>query len=226
MISVVHIDSGFGIWSSIVSSDDCEEIIDSFSTRPFTNRRAGIRHLIEDPIVSSVASDPRLVSIAKEFIGPSVIPYRATLFNKSSKVNWLVTWHQDTALPLQDKFDAHDWGPWSIKEGVHYAHAPNSVLSRVVALRLCLDDSTELNGPLRVVPGTHKLGVLSDSQVIEIARENKTVTCTATRGSIIAMRPLLIHASSKLTVDQPRRVLHIEYIDSLTIDDRIRIAIA
>jgi hypothetical protein len=40
------------------------------------------------------------------------------------------------------------------------------------------------------------------------------------------MRPLLIHASSKAISDSPRRVLHIEYVDSLDIAPGIRLAIA
>jgi hypothetical protein len=37
-----------------------------------------------------VASDPRLLALAGEFIGPSAIPFKATLFDKSSDANWLV----------------------------------------------------------------------------------------------------------------------------------------
>jgi hypothetical protein len=40
------------------------------------------------------------------------------------------------------------------------------------------------------------------------------------------MRPLILHASSKAETAHPRRVLHIAYVDSLEIDDGLRIAIA
>jgi hypothetical protein len=40
------------------------------------------------------------------------------------------------------------------------------------------------------------------------------------------MRPLLIHASSKARNNEPRRVLHIEYADSLDLAPGIRLAIA
>lgn len=40
------------------------------------------------------------------------------------------------------------------------------------------------------------------------------------------MRPLLIHASSKITSDRSRRVLHIEYANSLHLAPGIRLAIA
>ena len=44
--------------------------------------------------------------------------------------------------------------------------------------------------------------------------------------SVLAMRPLLIHASSKARSSGPRRVLHIEYADSLQLVEGICLAIA
>jgi len=60
----------------------------------------------------------------------------------------------NSALPLRERREASEWGPWSIKAGVTYALAPASALAQVVALRLHLDDSRPDNGPLRVLPGT------------------------------------------------------------------------
>ena len=102
-----------------------------------------------------------MLAIASRFLGPSAIPFRATLFDKSRGNNWLVVWHQDTALPLVEHRDVTGWGPWSVKAGITYAHAPASALARVVALRLHIDDSDADNGPLRVLPGTHAQGLLS-----------------------------------------------------------------
>jgi len=118
------------------------------------------------------------------------------------------------------------WGPWSIKSGITYAHAPTTALSRVVALRLHFDDSREDNGPLRVLPGTHALGVLSEADTERLVRGIPPVDCLVSSGGIVAMRPLILHASSKAETDHPRRVLHIEYVDSLEVDEGLRIAIA
>jgi hypothetical protein len=43
---------------------------------------------------------------------------------------------------------------------------------------------------------------------------------------VIAMRPLVIHASSKSESDLPRRVLHIEFCSQLQIISELRLAIA
>ncbi len=178
------------------------------------------------PDVADLASDPRLLDIAHDFLGPVAVPYRATLFDKSSTANWLVVWHQDTALPLTTRRDVEGWGPWSIKGGIAYAHAPASVLSRVIALRLHLDDSDEDNGPLRVIPRTHVLDVLAESEIERLVQAAQPVDCLVPAGGVIAMRPLILHASSKAESDRPRRVIHIEYIDSLSLDDGLEIAIA
>ena len=127
---------------------------------------------------------------------------------------------------MQERRDVPGWGPWSIKSGITYAHAPATALSRVVALRLHFDDSREDNGPLRLLPGTHAFGVLSEADTERLVREIPPVDCLVSSGGIIAMRPLILHASSKAKTDRPRRVLHIEYVDSLEADDGLRIAIA
>jgi ectoine hydroxylase-related dioxygenase (phytanoyl-CoA dioxygenase family) len=98
-----------------------------------------------------------------------------------------------------------------VKDNVIYAHAPAAILSGVLALRLHLDDSGADNGPLRVLPRTHTLGVLSDENMLTLASEISPVECLTGLGGVLAMRPLLVHASSKSRSERPRRVLHIEY---------------
>jgi ectoine hydroxylase-related dioxygenase (phytanoyl-CoA dioxygenase family) len=177
--------------------------------------RAGARHLMAHPAVAGAAHDERLLAIARRWLGPDVHPYRATLSDKSPEANWLVVWHQDTALPLHRKVDVPGWGPWSEKAGVLYAHAPASALEAVVALRLHLDDSHADNGPLRVLPGSHERGVLSDEALRELAHDAQAEECLVGRGGIVVMKPLLVHASSKSSSPAPRKVLHIEYAKSL-----------
>jgi hypothetical protein len=68
--------------------------------------------------------------------------------------------------------------------------------------------------------------VLTDQQIHEFAERYGAVECLSPRGGVIAMRPLLIHASSKSRNEQPRRVLHIEYADSLDLTPGVRLAVA
>lgn len=218
-------DPGYRIIDNVLSGLETSDLFRSLETSQLTRSRAGARHLMAHPRVQGLAHDPRLLAIAGEFFGMSPIPYRATLFDKSPDRNWLVTWHQDTALPLEERRDVPGWGPWSVKSGITYAHAPARALCRVVALRLHFDDSGSDNGPLRVIPGTHCLGVLPDAAIDQVVDKTSAVDCLVAAGGIVAMRPLILHASSKAESARPRRVLHIEYADSLDIDDRLRIAI-
>jgi hypothetical protein len=76
---------------------------------------------------------------------------------------------------------------------------PAMALARVVALRLHFDDSREDNGPLRLLSGTHAFGVLSEVDTERLVREIPPVDCLVSSGGIVAMRPLIRHASSRRT---------------------------
>lgn len=219
-------DNGFAILPSVFSLAAMDQLLAEIDFLSPKRSRAGVRHALGMAPVSAIARHPRPTEIARGVLGPSAYPYHATLFEKSPTANWLFFWHQDTALPLRSRLEVHGWGPWSIKEGKYYAHAPASALSQVLALRLHLDDSTAENGPLRVLPRTHDLGVLRDDHISELASRISPVDCTVPKGGVVAMRPLLVHASSKSQVPMPRRVLHIEYAASESIASPLQLAVA
>jgi hypothetical protein len=221
------LESGYFIDEAVVSDNECQELLDTLSSSSLIRRgRAGSRHLMSEPAVKRIASDARMIRIARRVLGPHAVPYRATLFEKSINANWLVVWHQDTALPLQLQFDLDGWGPWSRKQGLLYSHAPAWALSRIVALRLHLDAATVENGPLRILPGTHAYGVLADADVFALAHSQPHVDCIVPRGGVMSMYPLLVHSSGKVQSAEPRRVLHIEYADSLELAQGIRLDVA
>jgi ectoine hydroxylase-related dioxygenase (phytanoyl-CoA dioxygenase family) len=217
---------GFAIIPDVVSEASISVLLERLSGTNLRRSRAGIRHALQHPAVMEIAQDPQLLDIARGTLGSEATPFRATLFDKSPLSNWLVVWHQDTALPLRKRFEAEGWGPWSVKDGILYAHAPASALDRALALRVHLDDSTVENGPLRVLPQTHKLGVLSDNAIHDLASRLKPVDCVVPKRGIVAMRPLIAHASSKSLSDKARRVLHIEYASSWIIEDCFELAVA
>lgn len=217
-------DAGFSITESIFERLDMTRVHQAIETSGLPQTKAGVRHVLRVPEVRALAARRDLVSLAETFIGAEPIPFRATLFDKSDAANWLVAWHQDTALPVQQRVDTSTWGPWSKKGGVLHAIAPASALATVVALRVHLDDSTDTNGPLRVLPGTHMGGVLTHDAIQQVADVVAPVICVAAAGGIVAMRPLIVHASSKTTDKQPRRVLHIEYATSIDLGTGIMLA--
>ena len=217
-------DAGFSVHAGIISVLEAVALRDRLSG--VSRSRAGARHLMKHPDAAAIAIDPRMLSLARDVLGATALPYRATLFDKSAASNWLVTWHQDTALPIRSRKDLEGWGPWSIKAGVNYAQAPAAALEQIVALRLHLDDSTVENGPLRVIADSHRKGVLTDADISSLAANESAVDCLVRIGGVIRMRPLIVHASSKATNGQPRRVLHIEYASSLLLVGNLELAIA
>jgi len=219
-------EQGFAIIPHVLSGENLEVLLNELSGGDLARSRAGVRHVMKLPAVVAIAQHQQLLGKAQSVLGAKAVPFRATLFDKSASGNWLVVWHQDTALPLSERREAIGWGPWSIKEGLNYAHAPASALEEVLALRLHLDDSTTENGPLRVLPGTQNSGVLADEAIHELSVQVPAVECPVPRGGVLAMRPLIVHASSKSQSVNPRRVLHIEYAASKLVGDGLELAIA
>src|SRR5688500_18601496 len=213
-----RVDHGYSVYSKIFERREVDGMLESLSGDYVERTKAGARRIVLVPGVREMANDPRLLAIDSDVAGARAVPFRATLFDKSATANWLVVWHQDTALPLRARCDDGEWGPWSTKAGVIHAHAPAWALEQVVALRVSLDDSTATNGPLRVLPDTHRGGVFSDEQIEQFARHTAPVDCVTAAGGVVAMRPLTIHASSKSVAAQPRRVLHIEYAATVNLE--------
>jgi hypothetical protein len=218
--------NGFEILSDAISSTEITSLCNSLKDFTQSHSRAGIRHAMRHPAIARLSNSTALMRIAERILGGTALPFRATLFDKSPASNWLVVWHQDTALPIQERRDLPGWGPWSVKEGVIYGHAPASALDQLVALRVHLDDSGTDNGPLRVVPNSHKNGVLSDEEIQRLVAHSCPVKCTVPRGGVLAMRPLLVHSSSKSQTSGPRRVLHIEYARSTALEAGLELRVA
>src|SRR5229473_8552366 len=203
---------GFEILPKLFDRDSMASVSKSLDEMPLRRGRAGARNALRIESVRDLAADSRLINIASSLLGGNAVPFRATLFDKSFATNWLVVWHQDTALPVRERRDAKGWGPWSVKEGVICAHAPADALEQVLAIRIHLDHSNEKNGSLRVLPQTHTLGVLSDDQTHELAKKIPPVDCHVAAGGVLLMKPLLVHSSSKAKSETAhRRVLPIEY---------------
>lgn len=138
------------------------------------------------------------------------IAVQCTYFEKSATCNWLVPMHQDLSVPARVRPGESTWRGWSLKEGRWQVQPPAALLAQWVALRVHIDDRGLADGPLRLIPGTHRPGVVGAARSAELRRRHGEVTCAMPRGSVLALRPLLLHASSKSTASSRsrRRVLH------------------
>src|SRR4030095_767097 len=218
-------DIGYSTFAGVLSHQECDLIARRVKNAS-TMGRAGARNLMSNPVIADLAFDSRLLQLAADALGSKAQPFRATLFEKSGAANWHVLWHQDRALPMSRRFESYEWGPCTTKAGGLYALAPAWALKTVLALRVHLDASTLSNGPLQVIPNSHKDGVLSPAAIQRLMSTRAAETCTVGRGGILAMRPLLLHSSTKARCDEPRRVIHIEYAASLDFATGLRLGVA
>lgn len=161
--------------------------------------------------MSGIANTLAIRSLVTELIGPKVRPVRGIFFDKTPDANWPVAWHQDLTLALAERHEVDGWTGWSIKAGVVHVQPPPQVLERMVTLRIHLDDCDANNGALKVLPGTHKLGRIPATKIQELRSMINEQVCVAPVGSALAMKPLLLHASSAAAKPRHRRVVHVEF---------------
>ncbi|MCZ6835848.1 MAG: phytanoyl-CoA dioxygenase family protein [Planctomycetota bacterium] len=171
-----------------------------------------IRNLMDVvPAVRELASSDSVRHLIESRRGVSAFVVRAILFDKSPDANWKVTWHQDTAIAVQERVEVPGFGPWSIKEGIHHVRPPADVLANMLTIRLHLDDCDESNGALQVLRGSHRHGFLSSEQLTSLRARAQPILCCIPQGGALLMNPLLAHASSSGDSPSRRRVIHLEH---------------
>jgi hypothetical protein len=170
----------------------------------------GERNLLDVPVIRRLARSNAVRDLVEPVLGSGCFAVRGILFNKLDGANWKVSWHQDCVIAVAERNEIPGWGPWSIKAGINHVRPSSDIVSRMLAIRIHLDECGVDNGPLRVIPGSHTHGFLSHKQIQEWPKD-AAVTCTASRGDAILMRPLLLHSSPSTKVPSSRRVVHLEF---------------
>jgi ectoine hydroxylase-related dioxygenase (phytanoyl-CoA dioxygenase family) len=197
-----------------------ENLLESLRGEAFAEGAAGARCLLDLPAVRDAAVALKLQLLANGILPTPAVAIQAIAFDKTPDTNWKVAWHQDLMFPFAEKVSSPGYDLPSCKSGVHYARPPLDVLEELLAVRLHLDDCGESNGPLRVSPGTQRLGFISSSDAADRAAANGEVACLAFTGEVLLMRPLLLHASSQATTPGHRRVLHLVYHSGRPLPER------
>jgi ectoine hydroxylase-related dioxygenase (phytanoyl-CoA dioxygenase family) len=189
---------------------DCERLVRGASLR--RGQMYAARNLLETShSVATLAKSPPIRSLVDSFLGGDAFVVRGILFDKLPVANWLVSWHQDQIIPVAERKEVEGFTAWSVKDDIPHVRPPASVLENMLALRIHLDDCTVENGALKVIPGSHKLGLLDEMGVSAEVARTAPVICEARRGSVMAMRPLLLHASGRAKSPLHRRIVHLEF---------------
>ncbi|MEV3894847.1 phytanoyl-CoA dioxygenase family protein [Streptomyces anulatus] len=168
-----------------------------------------------DDAFDALVRHPQLVALAEELTGRPVYVYQFKVNLKQAREGAAWPWHQDYAF-------------WSEEDGMPGAHAVNIALS--------LDDIHEGNGPLVVLPGSHRLGLLdlpekeqeggsawqqhvavdlaytvSEERAEKLAAEFGRVLITGKAGTVHAFHPSIVHSSSSNISPDRRALLLITY---------------
>lgn len=206
---------GYAITTSHVTS----EKIASLRDRLFHQGKAGQRCLLDDEEVAAIARQLRTELTEKGWLQANSIAIQAIAFDKTADTNWKVAWHQDLMFPFHKTVTTSAYALSCRKDGITYARPPLSVLEQMWAVRLHLDDCDTTNGPLRVIPSSHRRGLLSHDAIQQCREEQAEAYCLAQQGDLVLMNVLTLHASSQASSPRHRRVLHLVYYSGPPIEE-------
>ncbi len=149
-----------------------------------------------DAVFLKIAQAPALVEVLQQLLGPGIRLHGSKINIKPPHIGSAVEWHQDWAA---------------------YPHTNDDVLAVGVMLDDCLDE----NGPLLVVPGSHRGPILdhhADGRFCgAIAPDNpdagfdRAVALTGRAGTMSFHHVRTTHGSATNTSAQSRRLLLYEY---------------
>lgn len=216
---LAHLDAhGFALVPGVVGEDAVHALLaalgDADEAEGVRRRENvyAIRNLLEAvPAVAELARSPEVRTLVEPVLGPEAFAVRGILFDKTPDANWKVAWHQDLTIAVRERREVEGFGPWSEKAGVVHVQPPAAVLERMVTVRLHLDPCGPENGPVQVIPGSHRAGRLSADDVQRWRAERDAIPACIGAGGVLLMRPLLLHASSPSTAPAHRRVIHLEF---------------
>lgn len=176
------------------ASNDRLDLEDSHTRDAPRVRRIKLPHKISDPIRALMYSDA-ILAPARDLIGPNLRLHTSKLNMKSANFGAAVEWHQDFAF---------------------YPHTNDDV----IAIGVMIDDMGLENGPLQIMPGSHK-GPIHDHHVdgvfagaMDLAASGydvkDAVTLTGSAGSVSIHHGRVVHGSALNVSDRDRRILFFE----------------
>ncbi|MEM6799068.1 MAG: phytanoyl-CoA dioxygenase family protein [Planctomycetota bacterium] len=210
-------ENGFAIVNDVISDRRVAELRGAIASLPESEevrRRTnvyGVRNLLEVlPEAAVLAAEPAIRSLVTPVLGDDCFAVRATFFDKAPGANWNLRWHQDGVIAVRDRVETPGFTAWAQKAQTWQVRPPAGVLGSMLAIRVHLDDCPAANGALRVLAGSHRQWWPREELDTAKQRHPQRV-CEARAGGVLAMRPLLLHASSAAEAPAHRRVIHIEY---------------
>lgn len=204
--TVDFVQRGFALVDDVLPVEDCNRLANHL--REDIEQTNGTRNALGLSWCRELACQLGEHALLTPLLPPAAVAVQCTIFDKSTGHNWLVGLHQDLSIPVRERIDEAQCSGWAAKESQLFVQPPASLLERLVAVRIHLDSVEADNGPLRVVPGSHRYGRLCPQEARDLRDRVGETVCLVPKGGALVMRPLLLHASSKISGEKRRRVLH------------------
>jgi ectoine hydroxylase len=147
---------------------------------------------------------PRLVEPLRQYFGEDVYVHQFKLNAKAAFEGEVWQWHQD-------------YGTWARDDGMPQPRAMN--------IAVFLDEVMAINGPLMLIPKSHKQGVLAAGHdtlttsyplwtldketVTRLAAEGGIVAPTGKPGAVLMFHGNLVHASPPNITPYPRKIVYL-----------------
>lgn len=202
--------NGFSIIESCFNEFELNKIINfieqnnfDFSERQLLNRFPKLQEII--------FKNDNFRKLFQSICDESYFLSKAIYFNKQSKFNWFVAYHQDLSISVKNKVEEEGFYNWTNKKGQLGVIPPTDILENTITFRIHLDKTDETNGVLKVISKSHKKGIIRVDENFEASKEGQEVICNLDKGGIMIMKPLLLHSSQKSTSENDRRVIHLEF---------------
>ena len=168
------------------------------------------------PLSHSVWQQPAVLSSLQTTFNSDYGLVRGLFFDKYPERTWSLGWHKDMTIAVKDNSlpSEHFCKP-TMKAGVPHVEASAEMLRNMLTLRIHLDPVKRDNGPLEVIPKSHLSGKRT------VASSEPKATIFAEAGDVLAMRPLLSHASGSSSpgTRSHRRILHLEFAANRQLPD-------
>ena len=215
------VDNGYSIINDVYAANEIASMLMTLEHYKHHNRDLvhkdvfAIRQLMKVvPKLKPSIFNEQLLAILNEVLESGYFLSKAIYFDKPPKSNWFVPFHQDLSISVNQKANLKGYDNWTFKKGQHGVQPPQTILEHTLTVRIHLDDTTKDNGALRIIPKSHKKGIVRAHQLKMSDRRRETI-CKVHSGGIMLMKPLLFHASDRTKNNQRRRIIHLEFNNRL-----------
>lgn len=203
-------EQGFAITNPIFSDEELSLLINEVDDSSKTH---AIRQLINQKpkIQQLIFGNQNFRALFNSVCDETYFLTKAIYFNKPSKSNWFVSYHQDLSVSVVEKVEAENYISWTNKNGQLGVIPPVDILENTITFRIHLDETDYTNGALKIISNSHKNGIIRVDENFDKNNFGKEVLRNVEKGGVMLMKPLLLHSSQKSISENDRRVIHLEF---------------